>query len=1000
MADYKNIYVSEKKLNFSKKKITIDEDCCKLEEKDAIKSYLNSFSQETRDKYNKGKKITLYLYALSKDNIAYPYKSIDVEKDGDDFSVEDNETFEVPDDFVPWGEDDNKTDNDDAKTDDEKDDESEDEENDDDDEELKEACELSDRLIDLYEAGVISGNTLASLSVMLEAVVGRRTIAQLKEEKKKETRDRRLYLKAHSHAQTVGENHVSDKEQAILKTRKWVDAWSKEDEAKRKLNEARNSYYDMRAKASERLKEAKKERREKDIDNMKNKIKDKFNHKIPPTTATVESMLLDMNSKFKEDDYYSYVLNESAIIAATVLNMYDFEPDTNESLSYTSEKANQILNEIEESGAVTEISEKIGMVMVNEYMTEKTLKSKDRKALDDSEFGIPETRSYPIHDKVHVRAAIMMFNKVDPKYEKELASNLIQAMKKFGMLNSVHVGKNNRFKQYIDKEYKNFKESYDTFSFPVNLTEFSAGSLLPTSSNTGWGEVLDANKLDEMIKDSNQDAKKYAELYDTVEINQPDDFVLDVCESTEEEYIAYESLIPQRNITFDGEVEKLMSKLKEFVNNPKNDYLETILKKAINYKKTVYTIHLKDQKGDGANKVISKIKSCGFKEVNDEGVKAIYDKETHGILITVIYDTVTDKIRITYEYSKERPKMEFVEFDENDDYRNNTLHELKIKHNALKEALYSESSGMIEKFRVKYTKFGKYVAMIEKYYMDNFKDFVPFDHLSEEMYLHGGERFYNGEGDLYLANSKKGKAVNRSGGKIIFYNNDKAVFECVITVNVEKGPGYISGSKDSVYGQSYTEIINRIKTFNFIDAAYKKFENYYKSKFYLKYNIDGSEVFESLKRDCIKFNLINKSGKTITEYAEDIIIEASKEEIDDDIKPVINILNKKGYNTKYSCSGHLGARIKKDGLRNGIYKGKLYTTARVVFDKDYDIGAPKGWKLKTFDGQIGIYPEPPHYKYSDGIPNDAWEKWKAEYLSELKVWANNLGDKPGPEEDK
>ena len=129
------------------------------------------------------------------------------------------------------------------------------------------------------------------------------------------------------------------------------------------------------------------------------------------------------------------------------------------------------------------------------------------------------------------------------------------------------------------------------------------------------------------------------------------------------------------------------------------------------------------------------------------------------------------------------------------------------------------------------------------------------------------------------------------------------------------------------------------------------------------------------------------------------IFEASKDEIDEDIRALVDKLNRKGYKTKYSCSGHTKARIKEDGYRNGIYKGKLYTTARIVFDDDYKLNPPKGWKVKTFDGKIGIYPIAPDYEYKDGVPDDAFDKWKNEYMAELKMWVNGLPDKPGPIEE-
>ena len=51
--------------------------------------------------------------------------------------------------------------------------------------------------------------------------------------------------------------------------------------------------------------------------------------------------------------------------------------------------------------------------------------------------------------------------------------------------------------------------------------------------------------------------------------------------------------------------------------------------------------------------------------------------------------------------------------------------------------------------------------------------------------------------------------------------------------------------------------------------------------------------------------------------------------IDDDIKPIIKMLNEKGYKTIASCSGHPSARRKDDRYRDGIRYGKLYSGARI-----------------------------------------------------------------------
>lgn len=75
-----------------------------------------------------------------------------------------------------------------------------------------------------------------------------------------------------------------------------------------------------------------------------------------------------------------------------------------------------------------------------------------RSELPDEVFGIPEERKYPMPDKRHTLSAIKLFGHVEPKYEEELAKNIIKNMKKYDIPESA-VGKDNKLRKYIDKYY-------------------------------------------------------------------------------------------------------------------------------------------------------------------------------------------------------------------------------------------------------------------------------------------------------------------------------------------------------------------------------------------------------------------------------------------------------------------------------------------------------------------------------------------------------------------
>lgn len=129
----------------------------------------------------------------------------------------------------------------------------------------------------------------------------------------------------------------------------------------------------------------------------------------------------------------------------------------------------------------------------------------------------------------------------------------------------------------------------------------------------------------------------------------------------------------------------------------------------------------------------------------------------------------------------------------------------------------------------------------------------------------------------------------------------------------------------------------------------------------------------------------------------DIITEANK--IDDDMIPITKSLEGKGYDVKYSCSGHPSARMKNDGKKDGVRYGKLYTTARIVFGKIYEIGtAPEGWVKRTLnsgdskDGNeyTALYVDQKSFKISDGTPKNAFYKWKSNYMDSLRKWVDEL----------
>lgn len=154
------------------------------------------------------------------------------------------------------------------------------------------------------------------------------------------------------------------------------------------------------------------------------------------------------------------------------------------------------------------------------------------------------------------------------------------------------------------------------------------------------------------------------------------------------------------------------------------------------------------------------------------------------------------------------------------------------------------------------------------------------------------------------------------------------------------------------------------------------------------------EMQQALKSGNLKKlnELINERKEILKELPEnpDVITEARP--ISDEIVDIVEMLNSKGYKVKYSSPGYPSERRKEDIYKDGVLNGKLYTSARLVFKKDYKFkDVPKGWELKVMDNDaIGLYVKNPTYKITDGVPKEALYNWKSKYMGNLRRWAERL----------
>lgn len=102
---------------------------------------------------------------------------------------------------------------------------------------------------------------------------------------------------------------------------------------------------------------------------------------------------------------------------------------------------------IPESMSLEAFALELGYGQIAAMAMEAKLTAAEKKALKDSDFGLPGERKWPIHDPEHVKSAIYNFHWCPKAQQPELAKNILKAIRKFGM-KEVQVTEGNPFLKY------------------------------------------------------------------------------------------------------------------------------------------------------------------------------------------------------------------------------------------------------------------------------------------------------------------------------------------------------------------------------------------------------------------------------------------------------------------------------------------------------------------------------------------------------------------------
>lgn len=163
----------------------------------------------------------------------------------------------------------------------------------------------------------------------------------------------------------------------------------------------------------------------------------------------------------------------------------------------------------------------------------------------------------------------------------------------------------------------------------------------------------------------------------------------------------------------------------------------------------------------------------------------------------------------------------------------------------------------------------------------------------------------------------------------------------------------------------------------------------------LEKEIEDAE--QKIKKEEEKIQKNKEKEKTTTES---VITEAAN--MEEEIKPIVEELNSKGYKVKYASPGHKNLRKKEDSEPDGVYYGKLYSDARIMFDAKYKFPeAPEYWHWREVDGCSYLDISPKTYSKDKGdTPNEAFNKWKKAYMDSLRVYVHELPSLKSSSEDE
>lgn len=437
-------------------------------------------------------------------------------------------------------------------------------------------------------------------------------------------------------------------------------------------------------------------------------------------------------------------------------------------------------------------------------------------------------------------------------------------------------------------------------------------------------------------------------------------------------YMSEATVVYKNNITFDSIVHKLFDRLKQHLRLSIPENPEDSFKKCLNMRKDKYSFVFSNPDSVNKAEIASAITGCGFKPIKENNKILKYEKSSAGMTITVNFEDVNSGITVTYEGERNTPTKESAEdIGMYEMTASEYLSELKDIKKQWKDIRSWGEKTWHNSLDKDHPLYGKSLMDIS----------IMKDNL-ERRRRDASNAYYSTPSSETEGSLIKVKAENII--KDIKDVSEKVAEKLPFGKNKKPIP-VRENAEDTLFGilsQNPTDSVAKY-TFSVLDKLYDE-------------SVTSDSLNESVKSLCSSLEdmwyneFVCKEVLDNADFSQVYMKEAS-EKIDEEIQPVIVLLNRLGYKTKYSCAGHNRTHIKEDGKKDGVYHGKLYTTARITFDKKYELpNLPDGWYENNNSDKTSIYVRPFTYDEKDGTPEEAFTKWKTSYMKSIKEWAENL----------